>query len=212
MHEHAPDHRAHRSVSEELVRRLVGAYRGVKIGNPLDDGTLMGPLLNEASVETMQAGARLPAGRGRRGPLRGATVLDGDDHPGGRYVVPAIARAENSYQIVQDETFAPILYIIEYGPARTRPPAQAIAELEEAIEIHNDVPQGLSSAIFTDNVREAEYFLSHRGSDCGIANCEHRDVGGPRSGAPSAVRRTLGAAESRDRTRGRRTCAVRRTR
>jgi aldehyde dehydrogenase (NAD+) len=184
----------HRSVRDELVSRLVGAYEGVRIGNPLDDDTLMGPLLNEASVEAMMAAKdRVVAEGGEI--LYGGERLNGPSHPGGLYVTPCIAQAENDYQIVQDETFAPILYIIEYGRADASP-AEAVAEMEEALALHNGVPQGLSSAIFTDNVREAEYFLSHRGSDCGLANVNIGTSGAEIGGAFGGEKETGGGRES----------------
>jgi aldehyde dehydrogenase (NAD+) len=184
----------HRSIRDELVRRLVGAYDGVRIGNPLDDGTLMGPLVSEQAVDAMQSALdRLRAEGGEV--LYGGEPLGGGDYPGGRYVQPCIASAENHYEVVQDETFAPILYIIGYGTADASP-AEAIAELDEAIALHNDVPQGLSSAIFTDHVREAERFLSHRGSDCGIANVNIGTSGAEIGGAFGGEKDTGGGRES----------------
>ena len=184
----------HRSVKDELVRRLIKAYEGVRIGNPLADGTLMGPLLNEESVSAFVAAQEKVVAEGGE-ILFGGAVLDGDEYPGGRYVQPCIASAENGFQIVQDETFAPILYIIEYGTADASP-SEAIAQMDEALQIHNDVPQGLSSSIFTDNFREAEYFLSHRGSDCGIANVNIGTSGAEIGGAFGGEKDTGGGRES----------------
>jgi len=184
----------HRSMRDELVRRLIKAYEGVRIGNPLDDSTLMGPLLNEDSVHAFVAAQEKVVAEGGE-ILYGGAVLDGDAHPGGRYVQPCIASAENHLEIVQDETFAPILYIIEYGSADASP-SEAIAEMAEALRIHNDVPQGLSSSIFTDNFREAEYFLSHRGSDCGIANVNIGTSGAEIGGAFGGEKETGGGRES----------------
>jgi aldehyde dehydrogenase (NAD+) len=184
----------HRSMRDELVRRLIKAYEGVRIGNPLDDSTLMGPLLNEDSVHAFVAAQEKVVAEGGE-ILYGGAVLDGDAHPGGRYVQPCIASAENHFEIVQDETFAPILYIIEYGSADASP-SEAIAEMDEALRIHNDVPQGLSSSIFTDNFREAEYFLSHRGSDCGIANVNIGTSGAEIGGAFGGEKETGGGRES----------------
>jgi aldehyde dehydrogenase (NAD+) len=110
-------------------------------------------------------------------------------------VRPCIAAARNDFQIVQEETFAPILYIIGYGSAGASP-AEAVAEIEEAVTLHNDVPQGLSSAIFTDHVREAEHFLSHRGSDCGIANVNIGTSGAEIGGAFGGEKDTGGGRES----------------
>ncbi len=185
---------AHRSIRDELVSRLVKAYEGVRIGNPLDDDTLMGPLLNQASVDAMMAAKEKVVAEGGE-ILCGGERLEGDAYPGGLYVTPCIAAAENHFEIVQDETFAPILYILEYGSADASP-AEAVAEMEEALAIHNAVPQGLSSSIFTDNFREAEYFLSHRGSDCGIANVNIGTSGAEIGGAFGGEKETGGGRES----------------
>jgi len=185
---------AHRSIRDELVNRLVNAYKGVAIGDPLDDKTLMGPLVNEQAVEDLLAARQKVQDEGGE-ILYGGKRLEGDEYPGGLYVTPCIAAAENHYQIVQDETFAPILYIIEYGSAEATP-AEAVAQMDEALEIHNGVPQGLSSSIFTDNFREAEYFLSHRGSDCGIANVNIGTSGAEIGGAFGGEKETGGGRES----------------
>jgi len=121
--------------------------------------------------------------------------LDGPDYPGGQYVTPCIAAAENHYQIVQDETFAPILYILTYGN-KDSSVRESVDELSEAMEQHNGVPQGLSSAIFSDHVREAEFFLSHRGSDCGIANVNIGTSGAEIGGAFGGEKETGGGRES----------------
>jgi len=184
----------HRSVRDELVERLVSAYEGIRIGNPLDAGTLMGPLVTRQAVDDLLAARERVKAEGGS-VLYGGESLDGDDYPGGLYVTPCIAAAENHYQIVQDETFAPILYIIEYGSADASP-SEAVAEIEEALELHNGVPQGLSSSIFTDNFREAEYFLSHRGSDCGIANVNIGTSGAEIGGAFGGEKDTGGGRES----------------
>jgi aldehyde dehydrogenase (NAD+) len=184
----------HRSVKDEFVSRLTKAYEGVKIGNPLADDTLMGPLFNDAAVENMMASIeKLKAEGGKV--LYGGEKLDGPEYPGGRYVTPCIGEAENSYEVVQTETFAPILYIIPYGDA-SKSPAEAVAELPEVIEMHNDVPQGLSSAIFTMNMQEAELFLSARGSDCGIANVNIGTSGAEIGGAFGGEKETGGGRES----------------
>ncbi|MYA10576.1 MAG: aldehyde dehydrogenase family protein [Gemmatimonadetes bacterium] len=184
----------HRSVKAELVGRLVRAYRDVRIGNPLDANTLMGPVVNRQAVDDLLAARRQVLEEGGE-ILYGGECLDGDDYPGGLYVTPCIAAAENHCQIVQEETFAPILYIIEYGTADASS-ADAVSELDEAIALHNGVPQGLSSAIFTDNVREAEHFLSHRGSDCGIANVNIGTSGAEIGGAFGGEKDTGGGRES----------------
>jgi len=184
----------HASVKEELVRRLTKAYEGVRIGNPLDDDTLMGPLVTRGAVSDLQnAVERVKAEGGAI--LYGGESLEGDEYPGGHYVKPCIVEAKNDYSIVQEETFAPILYILGYG-SKDASPSEAVGEINEAIEIHNDVPQGLSSAIFTDSVREAEYFLSNRGSDCGIANVNIGTSGAEIGGAFGGEKETGGGRES----------------
>jgi aldehyde dehydrogenase (NAD+) len=184
----------HRSVRDELVSRLVRAYGDIRIGDPLADDTLMGPLVNEQAVEDLLH-AKGEVVREGGEILYGGDRLEGDDYPGGLYVTPCIAAAKNEFAIVQEETFAPILYIIDYGTegATAR---EAVAEIEEAIHLHNDVPQGLSSSIFTENVREAEYFLSHRGSDCGIANVNIGTSGAEIGGAFGGEKETGGGRES----------------
>jgi aldehyde dehydrogenase (NAD+) len=184
----------HASKKDELVERLVRAYGDVKIGNPLDDDTLVGPVLNEDAVQAlMDAKAKVVAEGGEI--LFGGERLEGEAFPGGRYVTPCIALARNDFEIVQHETFAPILYILEYGSAGATGEA-AIAEMADAMRIHNDVPQGLSSAIFSDHVREIEYFLSHRGSDCGIANVNIGTSGAEIGGAFGGEKDTGGGRES----------------
>ncbi len=184
----------HESIREELVDRLTAAYDGIRIGNPLGKDTLMGPLVTKNAVEDMMnALDRVKAEGGEV--LTGGKKLGGDDYPGGHYVTPCVASVENSYSIVQEETFAPILYIIGYGK-KDASPREAVAEIEDAVRIHNDVPQGLSSAIFTDSVREAEYFLSHRGSDCGIANVNIGTSGAEIGGAFGGEKETGGGRES----------------
>ena len=183
-----------RSIRDELVRPLITAYAGVRIGNPLEEGTLMGPLLDETSVNAFVTAQQKVASEGGE-ILYGGEVLEGEEFPGGRYVRPCIASAANHFQIVQDETFAPILYIIEYGSADSSP-SKAVDEMGEALQIHNDVPQGLSSSIFTDNLREAEYFLSNRGSDCGLANVNIGTSGAEIGGAFGGEKETGGGRES----------------
>jgi len=125
----------------------------------------------------------------------GGKKLSGDNYTGGCYVTPCIAEAGNHFDIVQDETFAPIVYVIPYGTEGASP-SEAVSELDEAITLHNAVPQGLSSAIFTERVREAEYFLSHRGSDCGIANVNIGTSGAEIGGAFGGEKDTGGGRES----------------
>ncbi|MFQ5537798.1 MAG: aldehyde dehydrogenase family protein [Gemmatimonadota bacterium] len=184
----------HASRKDELVERLVRAYKTIPIGNPLEEGVLMGPLVNQQALdEFMKAKAKVVEEGGEV--LYGGDPLEGDDYPGGLYVTPCIATARNDFEIVQEETFAPILYIIEYGSADATP-REAVEELDEAIALHNDVPQGLSSAIFTEHLREAEHFLSHRGSDCGIANVNIGTSGAEIGGAFGGEKETGGGRES----------------
>jgi aldehyde dehydrogenase (NAD+) len=184
----------HESVREQMVDRLIAAYEGIRIGDPRDPDTLMGPLVTHGAVDDMQAAIRRIEDEGGE-ILYGGEKLDGPDYPGGHYVKPCIAAVKNEFRIVQDETFAPILYIIGYGSAAASP-AAATSEIEEAVRIHNDVPQGLSSAIFSDNMRETEYFLSHRGSDCGIANVNIGTSGAEIGGAFGGEKETGGGRES----------------
>ena len=184
----------HESVREELVSRLIAAYKGIQIGDPRDEKTLMGPLVTPGAVQTMQDAIERVKKEGGE-ILYGGDVLEGPEYPGGLYVKPCIAAAKNEFQIVQEETFAPILYIIGYG-TKSKSPAQAVEEITEAIALHNDVPQGLSSAIFTENLREAEIFLSHRGSDCGIANVNIGTSGAEIGGAFGGEKETGGGRES----------------
>ncbi len=184
----------HRSVRQQLVDRLVRAYEDITIGDPRDGNTLMGPLVTHAAVEDMQnAIGRIREEGGEI--LYGGETLGGADYPGGHYVKPCIAAARNDFAIVQQETFAPILYIIEYGKADSSP-REAVAEMDEAMALHNGVPQGLSSAIFTDNMREAEFFLSTLGSDCGIANVNIGTSGAEIGGAFGGEKETGGGRES----------------
>jgi aldehyde dehydrogenase (NAD+) len=184
----------HESVREELVARLTRAYEGVRIGNPLESETLMGPLVNMNAVDDLQTAIRRVQDEGGK-ILCGGQLLGGSDYPGGHYVTPCIASAKNEFDVVQEETFAPILYIIGYGNTGASP-RQSVDELDEAMAIHNGVPQGLSSAIFTEHVREAEYFLSHRGSDCGIANVNIGTSGAEIGGAFGGEKETGGGRES----------------
>jgi aldehyde dehydrogenase (NAD+) len=139
--------------------RLLSAYKQIqnRIGNPLDEKFLLGPMIDKTAVDVFLNALEEVKKQGGK-VIFGGELLTGEGYESGSYVVPAIAEAENHYSIVQEETFAPLLYLLKYN------------DFDEAIEIHNDVPQGLSSAIFTLNVREAELFLSTAGSDCGIAN------------------------------------------
>ena len=167
------------SIYEDLKENLVSAYKQVKIGDPLNDDTLMGPLVNESAVEDYSNAIKSAVGNGGE-VLYGGSAIDGMGH----FVTPTIIRAENHWEIVQEETFAPILYLISYKT------------LDDAIKMHNDVPQGLSSAIFTLNIRNAEKFLSSIGSDCGIANINIGTSGAEIGGAFGGEKETGGGRES----------------
>jgi aldehyde dehydrogenase (NAD+) len=173
----------HHSIEADLTQRLVQAYAQVPVGNPLDAGTLMGPLINPAAVDAMQKALRRLRAEGGQ-ILYGGDLLFGEKYPGGRYVTPCLAKAGPRFKIVAEETFAPILYLIPYR------------KMEEAIAWHNAVPQGLSSAIFTNDLREAEYFLSNCGSDCGIANVNIGTSGAEIGGAFGGEKETGGGRES----------------
>ncbi len=173
----------HESIRDELVGKLTAAYEQVSIGDPLEAETLMGPLVTTDAVDDMmKAIDRIKQEGGEI--LCGGQKLEGSKYQGGCYVTPCIAAARNELKIVQEETFAPILYIIPYKT------------VDEAIEIHNDVPQGLSSAIFTRNLLEAEQFLSHKGSDCGIANVNIGTSGAEIGGAFGGEKETGGGREA----------------
>jgi len=171
---------AHRRVATELAARLVQAYRQVRIGNPMEAGILMGPLINEQAVENMMAALQTAQANG------GEILTGGRRLPekGPHFVEPAIVRMPRQTPLVCDETFAPILYLMEYET------------LGEAIAIHNDVPQGLSSAIFTTNLLTAEQFLAGTGSDCGIANVNIGTSGAEIGGAFGGEKETGGGREA----------------
>ncbi|HWV31020.1 MAG TPA: aldehyde dehydrogenase family protein [Dyadobacter sp.] len=173
----------HDTVFEEVKSRLAKAYGQLKIGNPLDPGIHVGPLIDKQAVaqyqhaieQIKQAGGSFVVPSG---------VPEGDQYASGCYVSPCIAEVENHWAIVQHETFAPILYLIRYTDA------------EEAIALQNDVPQGLSSAIFTNDLRDAERYLSFGGSDCGIANINIGTSGAEIGGAFGGEKETGGGRES----------------
>jgi aldehyde dehydrogenase (NAD+) len=173
----------HESIRERLTQRLVEAYKQVRIGDPAQDGVLMGPLINQRAVADMQAALdAIKQGGGRI--LFGGEPLEGAKYPGGCYVRPCIASARHDLKIIHEETFAPVLYVIGYK------------DFAEAIAWHNEVPQGLSSAIFTNDVREAEQFLAATGSDCGIANVNIGTSGAEIGGAFGGEKETGGGRES----------------
>ncbi|MFV1959320.1 MAG: aldehyde dehydrogenase family protein, partial [Planctomycetota bacterium] len=169
-----------KDIAERLTGALVQAYAQVRIGDPLEDSTLMGPLVDEDAVAAMMAALEQARAQGGR-VIRGGHALP---DLGPRYVEPTIVKMPAQTAIVKEETFAPILYVLEYE------------DLDEAIRLHNDVPQGLSSAIFTRDLREAEAFLSHAGSDCGIANVNLGTSGAEIGGAFGGEKETGGGRES----------------
>ncbi len=170
----------HKSIAKELTDRIVKAYEQVKIGNPMEEGILMGPLVTKAAVEDMMAALETAKKQG------GEVICGGHrlEDLGQQYVEPTIVKMPSQTEIVHNETFAPILYLLEYE------------DIEEAIRLHNEVPQGLSSAIFTTNLLFAEKFLSHEGSDCGIANVNIGTSGAEIGGAFGGEKETGGGRES----------------
>ena len=169
----------HESISNILVKKLIKAYKQVKIGDPLDINTLMGPLIDQDAVNAFQTALKRVKEEGGE-IIYGGNIIDDN----GFFVTPAIVKAKNEFDIVQEETFAPILYIIEYK------------NMDEAISIHNNVPQGLSSSMFTRNLLNSETFLSHEGSDCGIANINIGTSGAEIGGAFGGEKETGGGRES----------------
>ncbi len=169
----------HQSLFEELKSALVKAYGQVRIGDPLDENTLMGPLINESAVDEIEAACAAVRDAGGE-ILCGGERIDGP----GNFISPAIAVARNEWDIVQTETFGPILYLIPFDT------------LDEAIAMQNGVVQGLSSSIFTDNLQNAEYFLSNAGSDCGIANVNIGTSGAEIGGAFGGEKETGGGREA----------------
>jgi aldehyde dehydrogenase (NAD+) len=175
----------HEDIYDEVKDRLVKAYGQLvnRIGNPLE-GKLIGPLIDNNSVTLFKNAVEAVEKEGGK-VLFGGEALAGGEYASGNYVVPCIAEAENHFHIVQEETFAPIVYLLKYS-----------GDVMNAIEIQNDVPQGLSSAIFTDNMREAELFYSAVGSDCGIANVNQGTSGAEIGGAFGGEKDTGGGRES----------------
>ncbi|MCB9231959.1 MAG: aldehyde dehydrogenase family protein [Bacteroidia bacterium] len=175
----------HESIYDKVKENLVNAYKTLtsRIGHPLDAHTLIGPLVDRAAVSMMQDRLQKVQAEGGK-VVFGGEVLSGEGYETGTYVVPAIVEARNEFDSVQHETFAPILYLLKYN------------SMEEAIAIQNGVPQGLSSAIFSDNIRETELFLSQAGSDCGIANVNIGTSGAEIGGAFGGEKETGGGRES----------------
>jgi len=174
----------HEDVYESVKTAIKKAYRQIKIGSPLDAKMHVGPLIDTHAVATYAEALKAAKAQGAVSVVPGR-VLKGAGYESGCYVKPAVFEAENSMDIVQTETFAPILYLIKYS-----------GDLDNAIAIQNDVPQGLSSAIMTTNMREAELFLSQAGSDCGIANVNIGTSGAEIGGAFGGEKETGGGRES----------------
>ena len=173
----------HEKIYDQFVAKLVKAYQQIKIGNPLDSNNHMGPLIDKDAVKMYLNSIEACKKEGGHFIVEGG-VLEGDQYASGCYVKPCIAEAKPQFKIVQHETFAPILYLLKYKT------------IEEAIDIQNGVPQGLSSAIMTLNMRESELFLSAKGSDCGIANVNIGTSGAEIGGAFGGEKETGGGRES----------------
>ena len=174
----------HDSIYDKVKNAVVDAYKQLRIGNPLDENNHVGPLIDTHAVAMYQKALKKVVDEGGQIIIEGG-VLEGAGYQSGCYVKPAIAEAKPSFEIVQHETFAPVLYLLKYS-----------GNLENAIEIQNGVVQGLSSAIMTNNLREAERFLSVGGSDCGIANVNIGTSGAEIGGAFGGEKETGGGRES----------------
>ena len=173
----------HQQIAPDLIDALINAYRQIQIGDPLAPDVLMGPLIDSQAVQQMQRALRDLEAQGGR-VLYGGDVLSGGLYDVGTYVRPCICEARPEFPVVQQETFAPIVYVMQY------------TTLDEAIAYHNAVPQGLSSAIFTEKLREAERFLSAHGSDCGLANVNIGTSGAEIGGAFGGEKETGGGREA----------------
>lgn len=171
----------HKSIKVELVERLKSVYSSLPVGDPREDGTLVGPLVDQDALAAMKFALESATSEG--GAVHGGGVVT-TGVPAGAYAAPALVEMPNQTETVKTETFVPILYVMEYDT------------LDEAIHLQNDVPQGLSSCIFTLNVREAETFLSASGSDCGIANVNIGPSGAEIGGAFGGEKETGGGRES----------------
>jgi aldehyde dehydrogenase (NAD+) len=174
----------HESIYDKVKEAVVAAYKQLSIGNPLDENNHVGPLIDKDAVKNYQNALTKVVEEGGKIIVEGG-VLEGKGFESGCYVKPAIAEAENSYEIVQHETFGPVLYMMKYS-----------GNVEDALELQNGVKQGLSSAIMTNNLREAEHFLSVNGSDCGIANVNIGTSGAEIGGAFGGEKETGGGRES----------------
>lgn len=171
------------SIYDKVKDSLIKAYQSIRIGNPLHEQTLVGPLIDKDAVESFKNAIQEIQKEGGK-IIYGGRVLEGEEYSSGCYVEPCLAEVRNEFKIVQEETFAPILYLIKYKT------------IEEAVELQNAVPQGLSSSIFSKNLLETERFLSHEGSDCGIANVNIGTSGAEIGGAFGGEKETGGGRES----------------
>ncbi|MCG8642616.1 MAG: aldehyde dehydrogenase family protein [Desulfobacterales bacterium] len=174
----------HESIYDKVKETIITAYKGLKIGDPLDETNHVGPLIDTDAVRQFTSALEKIRAEGGK-VVYGGSVLEGEAYPSDCYVVPAVAEVENHFNIVQEETFAPILYLIRYT-----------GEVDNAIKLNNGVVQGLSSAIFTENICEAETFLSAQGSDCGLANVNIGTSGAEIGGAFGGEKETGGGRES----------------
>ncbi len=174
----------HEEVYDKVKEALVNAYKQIRIGNPLDENNHVGPLIDTQAVDLYLAALKQAEAEGAKIIVEGG-VLTGEGYESGCFVKPAIVEAENHFAVVQHETFAPILYLLKYS-----------GNLENAIKIQNGVPQGLSSAIMTNSLKESELFLSYAGSDCGIANVNIGTSGAEIGGAFGGEKETGGGRES----------------
>jgi aldehyde dehydrogenase (NAD+) len=173
----------HDCMYDIFKEKLIASYKQIKIGHSLDESNVMGPLVDKSAVADFKYAQEQVVKEGGK-ILYGGQLLEGEGYEAGTFVVPCIVEAENHFRIVQEETFAPILYLMKYKT------------IEEAIEMQNGVPQGLSSAIFSKNIHETEKFLSHEGSDCGIANVNIATNGAEIGGAFGGEKDTGGGRES----------------
>jgi aldehyde dehydrogenase (NAD+) len=173
----------HESVASNVREKLLAAYKSLPIGNPLDRKTVMGPLIDKTAVDMVQHSIQRLKDEGGE-VLYGGERLDGEQFKGGCYMTPCLATAKPDFKMVQHETFGPLLYLMTYR------------DFDEAMSIHNNVPQGLTSSIFTNDAREAERFMSAAGSDCGIANVNTGTSGAEIGGAFGGEKQTGGGRES----------------
>ncbi len=174
----------HESIYDELINKIKNAYSQLRIGNPLDEKYHVGPVIDKDAVKAYQSAIEKAKSEGGKVLIEGG-ILTGAEYESGCYVKPAVIEVENHYEIVQNETFAPILYVIKYS-----------GDVQNAIALQNGVRQGLSSAIMTNNMREAHQFISAVGSDCGIANVNIGTSGAEIGGAFGGEKETGGGRES----------------